>query len=420
MFKFIASALAVACLPLAAQHPPSMPGMPMPAAPATTAPFIASLLAHTGSGTSAEPDSVTAPMLMSTWRGWHLMAHGDAFITVQQQSGPRGGDKLFSTNWAMGMAQRPWGPGQLTFRAMLSLEPATITDRRYPEMFQTGETAFGRPIVDGQHPHNLFMELAALYDLRLGRDGLLTLYAAPVGDPAIGPMAFPHRASAAGDPIAPLGHHLEDSTHIAANVFTVAATYRFARLEGSVFHGGEPDENRWPPPTGAPDSYAWRATINPGANWSAQYSWARIKSPEALHPGEDQIRMTSSVMYNRPLAHGNWANTLLWGRTQAPGGGEVFNGYLAESDLHWRPHHVWTRIESVDKSRELLSEGSEQFLARVQAYSFGYAHDLPSPAWLTASLGAQWTLYHTPVSLRSAYGAHPQGVAAFLHLRLGR
>ena len=153
------------------------------------------------------------------------MFHGNAFIVSQQQSGPRGADKFFSTNWFMPMAQRDIGKnGQLTFRVMASLEPATVTGRYYPELFQQGETAFGRPINDGQHPHDLFMEIAALYDIKLREDTTLTFYAAPMGDPAMGPTAFPHRASASEDPIAPLGHHLQDSTHIAADVLTVGLT----------------------------------------------------------------------------------------------------------------------------------------------------------------------------------------------------
>ncbi|HTM41806.1 MAG TPA: hypothetical protein VL177_12875, partial [Terriglobales bacterium] len=178
------------------------------AKPAT---LITSILQHTDSGTSLEPASTRVPMLMTTAGKWRLMFHGEAFLSELQQSGPRGGDKFFSTNWFMPMAQRDLGPGQLTLRTMLSLEPATVTDRRYPELFQQGETAFGRPIVDGQHPHDLFMELGAFYDLKLGEHALLSFYGAPVGDPAMGPAAYPHRASAAEDPVAPLGHHLEDS-----------------------------------------------------------------------------------------------------------------------------------------------------------------------------------------------------------------
>src|SRR3569833_510172 len=122
---------------------------------------------------------------------------------------------------------------------MISLEPSTNTGRYYPELFQQGETAYGRPIVDGQHPHNFFMEIAGLWDQRLGDKALLTFYAAPVGDPALGPVAYPHRASASEDPLATLGHHLEDSTHISYSVVTVGLTAggkRGARLEGSGFH----------------------------------------------------------------------------------------------------------------------------------------------------------------------------------------
>jgi hypothetical protein len=149
--------------------------------------FIGTILRHDASGTSAEPNSTPAPMLMKSAGGWMLMFHGSLFLVEQQQTSPRGGDKLFSTNWGMLMAQRQLGQGQLTLRAMLSLEPATITGRQYPLLFQQGETAYGKPIVDGQHPHDFFMELAALYDWHVAEKTLLSLYLAPVGDPALGP-----------------------------------------------------------------------------------------------------------------------------------------------------------------------------------------------------------------------------------------
>src|SRR5207302_5783252 len=151
--------------------------------------------------------------------------------------------------------------GRLTLRAMFSLEPATMTGRYYPELFQQGETAFGRPINDGQHPHDLFMEIAAIYDLKLREDTLLTFYGAPMGDPAIGPTAYPHRASASEDPIAALGHHLQYSTHIADDVITAGLTYKLARLEASGFHGREPDEFRWDIDSGKIDSWSTRVTV---------------------------------------------------------------------------------------------------------------------------------------------------------------
>jgi len=240
-----------------------MPWMDMPGCPSTGAPmqmdsagmrlmqqmhphtFIEEIQHHATSGTSAEPNSTPAPMLMSMHGEWMLMLHGGGFLSDIQQSSARGGDKLFSTNWLMPMAEREVGPGQLTLRAMFSLEPATVTSRRYPLLFQQGETAYGKAIADGQHPHDFFMELAALYDLHAGEHSVVSFYAAPIGDPALGPTAYPHRASAAENPVGTLGHHQEDSTHIASDVVTLGLTHRIVRVEVSGFHGREPNENRW-------------------------------------------------------------------------------------------------------------------------------------------------------------------------------
>ncbi|MGD0446447.1 MAG: hypothetical protein ABSA39_21125 [Edaphobacter sp.] len=433
--------------------------------PPTT--LIETILAHTTSGTSAEPPSTPVTMLMRNFRGWTLMLHGSAFLsdTQQQAQNHRGGDKLFSTNWLMPMAMRQLGPdgryGQLTLRTMLSLEPATISNRQFPELFQQGETAFGKPIIDGQHPHDFFMELAALYDLRLGHQTLFSLYAAPIGDPAIGPIAYPHRLSASEDPIAALGHHQQDSTHIAFNVFTGGLTWRWLRFEESGFHGAEPTEQRWgfqPSPNGhAVDSYSSRITFSPTPNWSSQYSIAHIVSPEALYPGEDQQRQTASIIYNRPFgahsdaahhnttampgmnmsqdmttkATGNWSTTLLWGRTKSlPQTGEASNkenSYLLESLLQFHTrNYVWTRIENAGRSNELLLQpGSplppnftESPIGHVAAYSFGYDRDYRLIPHILTAPGAQFTTYTTPATLVSTYGAHPFGVVAFVRFRI--
>jgi len=387
--------------------------------------FIDSTLHHDSSGTSAQPNSVQVPMFMIMKGNWMLMFHGEAFLNGEQQSGPRGADKVFSTNWFMPMAQREVGPGQLTLRTMISLEPATITGRFHPELFQQGETAFGRPLNDGQHPHDFFMELAALYDIKLGEHALLSFYAAPVGDPAMGPPAYPHRISASENPLAPLGHHLQDSTHIADDVVTAGLTYRFARIEASGFHGREPDEFRWNIDSGKIDSWSTRLSIQPGQNWSAQYSFAQLVGPEALHPGENVQRMTASVMYNRNFAHGSWASALIWGRNHTLPEGENFNGYLAETTLGFATNnHVWARIENTDRTTELLLGHNlelpgfhETFLARVQAYTFGYDRDIKLLPYLATAIGGQLTLYGKPDSLTPIYGQHPAGVIVFLRIR---
>ena len=380
---------------------------------------------HSTAGTDAEPNSTPAEMLMTTRGKWILMFHGVGFLADIQQTGPRGRDKLFAPNWVMPMAQRKLGGGNLTLRAMLSLEPATISQRQYPILFQQGETAFAKPIVDGQHPHDFFMELAAIYDYRVGERTLLSFYFAPMGDPALGPIAYPHRASAAENPEAVLGHHLEDSTHIADDVLTVGITHRSVRLEASGFHGREPDEFRWDLDSGKIDSWATRVTVNPRQNWSLQYSIGRLHSPEELAPTEDVRRMTASVMYNRPFHNGNWASTLLWGRNQSLEDGNVGNGYLAESTVQFLSRNfAWTRIESVDRTNELLLGENpfppafqERYFTRVQAYTLGYDREVGHIPHVATAIGGQFTWYGVPNVLQPVYGVHPVATTLFLRLR---
>lgn len=410
-----APALLLACAPLYAQMEMSTPHT-----------LEQEIRGHATSGTSAEPGSVAQPMWMTMRGNWMLMFHGNAFVADIQQTSPRGGDKLFSTNWWMPMAQ--WGRGrqQLTLRTMLSLEPATVTERQYPLLFQQGETAYGNPIVDGQHPHDFVMEAAALYDVSLTEHTLLSLYAAPVGDPAIGPVAFPHRASALEDPVATLGHHQEDSTHIADDVATAGLAWRWARMEASGFHGREPDEHRWEVQQGAMDSWSTRLTLAPGENWSGQVSYGRLHSPEALFPAENQARTTASAMYNRPLGgEDHWVGTVLWGRTRSLGDNVIANSYLLESTVRFgQRNYAWTRMEDVDRTTELLlgerpvpAGFREEPAGRVQAYTFGYDRDVPVLPRMETAVGAQVTAYTVGSRLEPVYGSDPMGVVVFLRLR---
>jgi hypothetical protein len=382
------------------------------------------VLRHGSSGTSLEPNSSAPPMLMRMSGGWMEMLHGEASATEQQQTGARGHDKLYSVNWVMPMAQRTTAHGQWTFASMFSLEPATVTGRYYPELFQQGETAYGTAIVDGQHPHDFFMELAGMYDLNLGKRGLASIYTAPVGDPAMGPVAFPHRMSAESDPLAPLAHHLQDSTHIAYNVMTGGLTWDRARIEASGFHGREPGENRWSLAAGAMDSWSARSTVALAKDWIAQYSVGHLHSPEALHPDEDVLRQTASVSAHHAWMAAEIDATAIWGRNHTIGTHVNENGYLLEAEARLRERQsLWARIENDDRTTDLLGAEAppeESFVGRVQAYTGGYAHRVWKSDWSALELGAQATFYATPARLLPYYGAHPMGFAAVLHWRVGR
>jgi hypothetical protein len=400
--------------PLAAQHDMSnMPGMQDMAGMQHDAAATASD-GMEASGTSVNPASSPMNMVHFTARSWRFMIHGVVFVEDIQQSGPRGGDKLFSTNAFMGEAEHALGGGVFSLLTMLSLEPATVTDRRYPELFQTGETAYGKQIVDGQHPHDFVMELALHYSHPLGEKTTWELYAAPVGDPALGPVAYPHRVSAEELPEAPLAHHLQDSTHISYDVVTAGITHGIVRVEASGFHGAEPNENRWTVGYGAMDSYSARITVSPSANWSGQVSAGRLTRPEALEPG-DQLRTTASLTYNRPYAKGNWATSVIWGRVHKTDSGANLNGYGLESVARFaRKNYVTGRIELVDKD-ELLAAG-QQF--RIGAYTIGYTRDFYVVPRIATGLGANFTTYSMPAALDPYYGQRPVAVMLFLRFKL--
>src|SRR5262249_11025717 len=195
-----------------------------------------------GSGTSLQPASTNVPMWHFMPAGWSIMLHMNLTVGFSNQGGPRGVGKAESQNWFMGMAEHKLGPGQLMLRAMVSAEPLTAPHGGFPLLFQTGETYHGQGIVDAQHPHDVFMELAAMYTIPLSERVSVQFYGGPVGEPALGPTAFMHRASASENPSAPLGHHWQDSTHITHGVVTAGITAGLFKFEGSLFHGAEPDE----------------------------------------------------------------------------------------------------------------------------------------------------------------------------------
>jgi hypothetical protein len=350
-----------------------------------------------------------------------------AYLVDIQQSGPRGGDKLYSPNWLMATAEHHVGSrGAFETELMLSLESATITNRSYPLLFQTGETVYGIPLEDAQHPHNFVMTLGFHYTLELGEDTILYVYFAPVGDPALGPVAYPHRASAMELPEAPLSHHLQDSTHISDEVLTAGISYKKIKLEASGFYGSEPGENRWTIEAGPINSWSTRLWFFPTKNWAAQFSVGRIAHPEALETG-NQVRTTASLHYTKPMQGGSWSSSLIWGRTHNTASLRNLNSYLAESVLPIRrDNFVTSRVELVDKdelfsdqptiARELETTYGSTF--RIGAYTIGYTRDVYLVRDVETGIGANFSAYTLPDAIKPYYGDHPVGGNVFIRFRL--
>jgi hypothetical protein len=331
---------------------------------------VPAFLMRQGSGTSLNPTAAPAPMLMFEQSGWMTMLHGSAFVTGAIGTGDRSSDEVFATNWVMGSAQRPLFGGHLMLRSMLSLEPATIGSDGYPEPFQTGEG-----LVDRQHPHDFFMELAAEWATDI--DGTIGyVYAAPVGDPALGPVAFPHRASAAEIPQATLGHHLEDSTHIASSVVTLGAKRGAFGLGFSGFHGREPDDNRWDIDGGNIDSWSLRGTWEPSANISAQISTGHLNHPEADDPANVQ-RTTASIAHST----GAISSSAIVGWNHESSHDDL--GLTLESNyLFNKSNYVTGRFEIIHRE------------TNVVALTGGYTKDLYRSSFLLGGAGGNITFAH--------------------------
>lgn len=351
--------------------------------------------------------------------GWTLSGAANVFAGVNHQ------DRRFrdftqweSQNWFMGDAALQRGPTRLRLHTMWSLEAWTLADLGSPQLFQTGETFQGAPLKDYQHPHDLIMALGAQV-VQQTRGVQLTAEASLVGEPALGPPVFMHRASATSNPQVPLGHHQLDATHVTSSVLTIAATARQWTLAASAFHGREPDENRTDLDLGALDSWSARLLWSSGT-WQAQVSGGRLQRPEAVEPDSDVTRLTASVGWSRQQDERPSAVLLAWGLNREIHGDLA--AYLAEADTYvTRRARIYGRAELVTK--DLLDAGGihppgfvhPHRLSRVAAVTLGYSHDLYSGGVGGFAVGGDVTGYRVAHNLRDGYGTRP--ISAHLFVR---
>jgi uncharacterized cupredoxin-like copper-binding protein len=375
-------------------------------------------MSRESSGTSWQPDASPHQGIHAMYGDWSTMNHGFANLIYDRQGGPRGDRKTFSTSMLMMMGQRAVGGGTLGLRGMVSADPL-FGKGGYPLLLQTGETGDGRtPLIDRQHPHDLFMELAATYSYKTSDNSSVFGYAGLPGEPALGPPAFMHRFSGEDNPEAPISHHWLDSTHIASGVVTLGYVFGNVKLEGSVFRGREPDQSRYNIETGKLDSTSLRLSYNPAKSWALQVSRAHIKSPEQLHADDDVDRTTASVIYNRAFGASNWQTTLAWGRNAA-GHGTATNAYLLESAIRTsKTHTFFGRAERADKN-ELFLPGTAlaQETFRVGKLSLGYLYDFPSDSHFKFGIGGLVSKYSLPSALESSYG-NPTSFMLFARVKI--
>jgi hypothetical protein len=379
-----------------------------------------------GSGTSWLPEVSPLPARHTDVHGWDIMFQGVVFAQLDVQGGPRGATQFGSLNWAMLMATREVAGGRLQLRSMFSLDPLGVSGFGYPLLLATGEEYQGQPLHDRQHPHDAFMEVGVLYERPVSHDLGISLYAAPSGEPALGPVAFMMRPSSMDNPFAPIGHHWQDATHVSFGVLTAGLFTRQWKLEGSWFNGRESDDQRWNFDPIRMDSWSGRLTFNPNQYWSTSASYGYLQSPEATEPLVSEHRATFSVLYGTRLAHdGAWNSSFVFGENFFEGQSTPSNAVLAESDFVLDDRNSFLgRAEYAQKSaEELVLTGAPYVFTPdrrfgVSEISLGYVRELTQWGSGTVGLGFIATLNFVPQSLSAAYGSTtPVGGAIFLRLR---
>ena len=373
-------------------------------------------LARTGSGTAWLPDAARMPGYHGSLGRWMLMVHGGVFLQYDRQFGTRADDQLGSVNWVMLMAERPAVGGSVRFRAMVSAEPLTLTARGYPELLQVAEPYRGGILTDRQHPHDLISELSVGFEHPVGSRVGASLYAAPVGEPALGPVAYPHRPSAVYDPATPLGHHTQDFTHTTFGVVTLGGFTRQVRVEASAFNGAHPDDVRTNFDPVRLDSYSARLSWNPASQWSVAAWFGHVAATGGAHVHGALDRFGASVLHSR----GTWSTTLVYGADLPAGAGHPLNTLLLESTLELGDADaVYGRAEYVRRTAaDLALVGSVSRELDIGAVSLGYERALWRSALAATGLGARGTLNLVPEELRLFYGSRtPVGLTAYVQVR---
>ena len=347
---------------------------------------------------------------------WTLMLHGNVFVQYLHEWAPihRGSHQLGRINWFMAEARHPLAGGRAGIRTMLSLEPWTIPGCGYPDLLASGELCEGDGLHDRQHPHDLFMEVAAEYERPFRTGGTLAwhVYGGPAGEPALGPPAFPHRASAAVNPVAPISHHWLDATHISFGVVTAGLSGRRWRAEASAFNGREPDEARGGFDFAPLDSVSGRLTIQPRESLALQVSAGRLESAEqdfANGPRYDITRVTASALYT----HGPLLATLAWG-TNTERGQQTHAGLAEATVTLTSADTLFGRVELNSKpSHSLHIHEQPGAILTVGKLQGGYVRYVRRTSAFRMGLGGSLSAALVPPSIQPNYGGVGLGIGVF-------
>jgi hypothetical protein len=264
-------------------------------------------------GTSRAPETSPIDALEARRGPWTFSFHENLFLSAGRI--PNGE----SPSWLMFAAGYRGLGAELSTRTVLQIVPLSVLELR-------------------EERHELFTELAISHRLELAEGVALQLYGGPAGEPALGPQAYTHRASAIGDPFAPRIRDHFDATRVSHGVVTAGVSIPAMSIEGSWFNGRARDGDPYDLDLRTPDSCSARVTYLPLATLSLQTSYGYLGEAK-LH------RVTTSVSHAIPLLRGSSSAMLAWSRNLRAGE-PASDALLVESNFALDEHHaVFGRVE---------------------------------------------------------------------------
>ncbi|HEX3701731.1 MAG TPA: hypothetical protein VHU82_00275, partial [Vicinamibacterales bacterium] len=271
-----------------------------------------------------------------------------------------------------------------------------------------------------QHPHDLWAQLAAAWRVPVTDRTSFTLVAGPVGEAALGPVAFMHRASSAENPTAPLSHHVFDSTHIVEGVVLGRLDRGPVSMEGSIFRGREPDENRYDLDLGTLDSWSTRVWLRPTPAWTLQASYGFLHQPELLEPGDQRRTNVSASWFRRRGANYSAVTAAIgWNARQY----STVHAVLVEGTHHVGRTSLYGRFEDLTVETEILlfpellhRPHPGELVDPIQAFTAGTVRDLATAKGLSLGVGGDVTFYQVPPLLQITHEPHPVSFHVFLRI----
>jgi hypothetical protein len=191
-------------------------------------------------------------------------------------------------------------------------------------------------------------------------------------------------------------------------------------VEGSVFHGREPDEHHYALDFGAIDSWSARVWLRPAEGWLVQASHGYLEEPEELEPG-DQRRTNVSASWSRHRDTRFTAVTAAYGRNRRPY--SSLDSFLIEGTHKSGKYSFYTRLENTEVETEILLfpqivhvPHPGELVDTVRALTLGSVRDVATVRPFVIGLGGAVTFHGVPALLENTHDGHPVSFQIFVRV----